>query len=217
MTATDLYAAILADPLADVPRLIYADFLEEFGDEGERAHAEFVRVQIALAAIKGSGDSLRERELWDSRRGDGDWHIVARDLPGKIDRQHIDQETFSGRIASMVLWRRGFIDEIRCPMATWKKHGKAIVLAHPVTRVRLVDREPIADDGDRIWMRKLKDVADSSGTLPLAWWRHLSGPGCVNSKGCRHYDTADLAHADLSRVLVNWARKLAGLPALEGL
>ena len=51
MIATDgagLLRAILDDPHDDVPRLVYADWLEEHGDETERVRAEFIRVQIEL-------------------------------------------------------------------------------------------------------------------------------------------------------------------------
>src|SRR5215468_4094431 len=40
-----LWSAILANPLDDTPRLVYADWLQEHGEE-ERA--EFIRVQIEL-------------------------------------------------------------------------------------------------------------------------------------------------------------------------
>lgn len=43
-----LLAAILADPADDTSRLVYADWLEENGDE---ARAEFIRVQIKLAQM----------------------------------------------------------------------------------------------------------------------------------------------------------------------
>lgn len=46
--AVDFIAAICAEPAADTPRLVFADWLEERG-EGKRA--EFIRVQIALAGM----------------------------------------------------------------------------------------------------------------------------------------------------------------------
>src|SRR5436190_9976773 len=42
-----LWSAIRANPLDDTPRLVYADWLQEHGDD-ERA--EFIRVQCAAAA-----------------------------------------------------------------------------------------------------------------------------------------------------------------------
>jgi len=43
-----LYAAILAHPDDDGPRLVYADWLEE---HGEQERAEFIRVQCELATV----------------------------------------------------------------------------------------------------------------------------------------------------------------------
>ncbi len=43
-----LYAAILAQPEEDTPRLIYADALDERGQPGDAARAEFIRVQVEL-------------------------------------------------------------------------------------------------------------------------------------------------------------------------
>lgn len=48
MTDNDFLAAIIADPLDDVHRLVYADWLEEH-DQPERA--EFIRVQCELAKL----------------------------------------------------------------------------------------------------------------------------------------------------------------------
>lgn len=45
-TDADFLAAVIADPDSDGPRLIYADWLEENGDE---ARAELIRIQCALA------------------------------------------------------------------------------------------------------------------------------------------------------------------------
>lgn len=59
MTTTDtgaaLLKAIIANPDEDTPRLVYADYLQENGDD-ERA--EFIRVQVALALLPlcGGGD-----------------------------------------------------------------------------------------------------------------------------------------------------------------
>src|SRR5947209_1378755 len=54
---------ILADPDADGPRLLYADWLDERGDA---ARAEFIRVQCALAALP--ADDARRPAL--QARGD---------------------------------------------------------------------------------------------------------------------------------------------------
>ncbi|GIW82005.1 MAG: hypothetical protein KatS3mg105_3812 [Gemmatales bacterium] len=56
-----LLQAIIEDPDDDMPRLIYADWLEERGD----ARGEFIRVQCSLARLSGDDpeiSSLRQRE-----------------------------------------------------------------------------------------------------------------------------------------------------------
>src|SRR4051812_32708846 len=54
--------AILDDPDDDVPRLVYADWLD---DQGEHDRAEFIRTQLELARLPEDGDrtaELRARE-----------------------------------------------------------------------------------------------------------------------------------------------------------
>ena len=46
-----LVAAILAHPADDLPRLAFADWLDDHGDDLDRARAEFVRVQCDLARL----------------------------------------------------------------------------------------------------------------------------------------------------------------------
>lgn len=62
--ADALLAAVLADPDADLPRLVYADWLEE---RAEAERAEFIRVQIELARDRGADPrravELRTREM----------------------------------------------------------------------------------------------------------------------------------------------------------
>jgi uncharacterized protein (TIGR02996 family) len=46
MTREDLLRALVAEPEEDAPRLVYADWLEEHGDEGDADRARFIRLQI---------------------------------------------------------------------------------------------------------------------------------------------------------------------------
>src|SRR5436309_3487752 len=55
------------NPADDAPRLVLADWLEENGDEADRARAEFIRIQCELARSRVAGRSdleWRERSLW---------------------------------------------------------------------------------------------------------------------------------------------------------
>ena len=60
MSDQDFLKLILADPEADSPRLVYADWLDEKGD---MAKAEFVRVQCEAHR---SQRKIRGKRLWPS-------------------------------------------------------------------------------------------------------------------------------------------------------
>jgi uncharacterized protein (TIGR02996 family) len=70
MTKGDaLLAAVRAAPHDDLPRLVYADFLEEAGDPAKVARAEFIRVQCELARVderhdRWAGLKATETRLW---------------------------------------------------------------------------------------------------------------------------------------------------------
>jgi len=89
-----LFAAILANPDEDTPRLVYADWLEE---NGEAERAEFIRVQIELARLS-EGDPRRAP-------------LMERE--GGLLQSH--QEEWLGLPALEHSWptfRRGFVAEI---------------------------------------------------------------------------------------------------------
>ncbi len=63
-----LMQAIRANPPDNTPRLVYADFLEERGDESSVARAEFIRVQCSGTNPERAEALLAEyRERWDER------------------------------------------------------------------------------------------------------------------------------------------------------
>ena len=69
MTERDGFlAAIIADPTDDTPRLQYADWLEE---HGEQERAEFIRVQCELAAIPAYRTLTGALERWDKEERSG--------------------------------------------------------------------------------------------------------------------------------------------------
>ncbi len=60
MNEAALFHAILEDPSNPVPRLVYADWLEEKADQASLYQAEYLRVECQLDALP-SGDSKRRR------------------------------------------------------------------------------------------------------------------------------------------------------------
>src|SRR5581483_7143335 len=108
MSAADRAAflrAIADHPDDDLPRLVYADWLDEHGDP---ARAEFIRVQCALARLP-AGDTRaaalarREAELLTDHQAD--W---LRPLAG---------------LAGGAKFRRGFVEEVTVETAVFLDRG----------------------------------------------------------------------------------------------
>lgn len=146
MTRDDsLLRAILDAPDDDLPRLIYADWLDE---HGEPARAEFIRVQCELAHCSRCG-------------GDGTAHGTDRPFewsgpasyPGVcpgcaalrrrerelLDGQHCNARGCTNRLAwaaPVSAWTttfvRGFVSTVRLPAADFLTHADAILDACPI-------------------------------------------------------------------------------------
>src|SRR6185369_6554512 len=107
MTATDnstlraLLDAVLANPADDLPRLVYADALEEAGD-GERA--EFIRRQVT------EGGTKVERMMYM--------------IPEPVSYSAIPpslavHNTLARYYETDEYWRRGVVAEVRCALDVW--------------------------------------------------------------------------------------------------
>lgn len=55
-----LMAAIIANPDEDTPRLALADWLDEHGDEHDRARAEFIRLQVQAEKLPNGGAARKK-------------------------------------------------------------------------------------------------------------------------------------------------------------
>lgn len=140
-------AAIRAAPADDVPRLVYADWLEEH-DRGDRA--ELIRVGCEVEA--------RDRRLAKDGRpvGDRDRRVEAlRDrerwlLQNDSVRREALGPAFHGWLTpatrGRATFRRGFVEELTLSAADWLAHGDAITQSHPVRAVRLTSRPGHSDE-----------------------------------------------------------------------
>jgi uncharacterized protein (TIGR02996 family) len=63
-TDADFLRNLLHDPADDTTRLVYADWLDEQGDATARARAEFLRLELEIAALPDAGS---RREAVDTR------------------------------------------------------------------------------------------------------------------------------------------------------
>jgi uncharacterized protein (TIGR02996 family) len=110
--------AILAEPDNDVPRLIFADWLEEHGDQ----RSEFIRVQCQLARLREDDPrrpalEAREQELLGAYQGE--W---LGPLAGGSMR---------------LRFRRGFVDEVTLRLEAFLHRAEELVAAAPVARIEL--------------------------------------------------------------------------------
>lgn len=121
-----LLKAVLVDPDDDLPRLVYADWLEENGDP---ARAEFIRTQIELANLPDHDPRYRQLE-------DREHELLSEHEPGWLGDE-------AGRMQEWE-WRRGFVDEIANTAQRFQTLSKSFVDAHPFSRVRCSYSSPPA-------------------------------------------------------------------------
>lgn len=157
-----LLAAILAAPADDHVRLVYADCLQELGDE---ARAEFIRVQCRIAQIqqtcgcgacvkrRGGGQHHNGKCAIDDWQDDGvklrrrEYELWQQHLPTAVDwglpvpagpvGWQVTPRPDTRAPAPVAILARGFVAHVTCSAADWIAHADAICAAHPVTRVRL--------------------------------------------------------------------------------
>src|SRR5262249_36543908 len=113
---------ILANPEDDAPRLVYADWLQENGDE-ERA--EFIRAQVELAKGTLKGDGRRKLQARVNKLEAGhkkDWLGDAAGLPGTI-----------------LYFSRGFAEACQIRLEgkgrSIKGHAGRLFERHPITSI----------------------------------------------------------------------------------
>lgn len=143
--ATALLAAILADPADDSARVVYADALEE---EGQQERAEFIRQSIHdQHGGQYSADANMAREF----RPLAGWE----DMPDSIDGSWTVQI------------HRGFIRFVRCTCQSWLTHGPAIVRCQPIERVEITDMPIYPSGGNSTY------YVGGLGQFPQKFWREL--------------------------------------------
>jgi uncharacterized protein (TIGR02996 family) len=160
--------AILADPDADGPRLVFADWLDEHGDP---VRAEFIRTQIALTRMSEDDDrrprlKTRERQLLDANLDDwlGEARAAFRDptirgLAQPPGGTHAWENLLPGYRG--VRFERGFVEGVGLRIAALVDHAATLFSRWPI-------REVSAGD----WMsrkegpRELREYGESLASLP---------------------------------------------------
>jgi uncharacterized protein (TIGR02996 family) len=121
-------ADILAHPADEAPRLIYADWLEDHGDEVDIARAELIRVQIELAKLRQSQPHLE---------GPRHWALQARE--GQLLAAYQSEWTAeNGAPARAEEYHRGFVDTVTLSPEDFLEHADDLFRRIPLEYVRLV-------------------------------------------------------------------------------
>lgn len=149
-----LLAAIILQPDEDVPRLAYADWLQERDQE---PRAEFIRVQVELARLQpltNHGTSLIDLCVCDDCLRRDELRARERHLKALDGGRHLFHPYFRTAKVSpdaLLTPRRGFVEEVTCSAADWLAHADAIhwhakqkrecpVTAQPARKVVLTTR-----------------------------------------------------------------------------
>lgn len=231
-TQDALLADILAKPDDDLPRLVYADWLDENGTDAERVRSEFVRVQVELARRDREGlagqrcDQLRKRE-WELFNDNCDrwfknpplrhvsWHVVT-------DRFDPTPE------ASAWVVRRGFVSEVRCRLADWcgdECHqcagtGRSFPIDGPSIPCRRCGGSLVTGIGPEVVRRHPVEHLAFTDVDPVeiagiadAWEWPASAvatfpEGILGFFGPRWHLSEDKARAYLSSTFISWAKSL---------
>jgi uncharacterized protein (TIGR02996 family) len=188
--------AILDEPADDLPRLVYADWLEEHSDP----RADFIRGQIALDRWPGD----------DSRRPPLEARVRT------LQKEH--QAGWLGPLRGVVdgwEFRRGFVEKIVITPERFVENAELIFRSAPVRHVHIFRRP-------QVLLREVRSLAHSRhlarlATLKVNTDRGLADDGVEVLAGSPYL--AGLDGLDLSD---NWIRDagaevLAGSPFLERL
>lgn len=181
--------AILADPADDTPRLIYADWLEI--ERGEAERAEFIRVQCAIDRLNAelmSGEDCssphcpgcNERRVLRGRERDllgahgADWAAsLARSLGlERWGNAGVTCGPGDARAGTTWTFRRGFLAEVRCGLASWREHGPDLCGEHPVEVVQITDAEPVFSFESYSWWCG-GNIPGSGCNTPEPIWRMM--------------------------------------------
>lgn len=225
-----LTRAILVNPADDLPRLVFADWLDE---HGEHERAEYIRKQIRLTRLPGAWEFDTERDSLTQRidqiTDNGSPALwLALDLDLEPFDWHWSGDSINPRIHTaerIYGLDRGFVSHIELPAASFMEHAGVIFRAQPVTSVRLADVRPETGafhrheeptwslQDKRFWLWDLKREGwVSSCRLPWDIYRRV--PNDVGAVGIKQYLSEDRAFRALSIACVDYGRNLAGLDPL---
>jgi uncharacterized protein (TIGR02996 family) len=124
-----LLTTVLAEPDNDDPRLVYADWLDE---HDQPARAEFIRLQIELARLRGGKrkekQRLREKELLDAHKDT--WAEPVAEFRTSYTAYHS---------RTLYVFRRGFVEGILTDPDTFIEQAEEMFARAPIREVRFAE------------------------------------------------------------------------------
>lgn len=206
--------AICEDPAADLPRLVYADWLDEH-DEPERA--EFIRVQVEIGtmldrpAADAESHFTRTAELLESDGKDWCWEVV----PDAANWHPVTDGYLSVAPRVELEFTRGLVAGIDCDQRWFVDHATALFGRCPITTVRITDKRPHTYYRHGwTWMHG-RSGCNATFFVPAKLcrlWPDL-WIGSGSNRG-RTYSTEAEAHAALDAACVAYGRSLVGLSSI---
>jgi uncharacterized protein (TIGR02996 family) len=118
-----LYAAILAAPDDDTPRLVYADYLDDTGVRADAIRARFIRNQVALARADEWSDEF-DRLLRATAPVEFHYH---KEWAAGLDGIALPQGN---------VFARGFLEQVTCYSKKFVTDGGRLFERHPVRAVK---------------------------------------------------------------------------------
>lgn len=141
----EFLADIRAHPEDDTPRLIYADWLDDYGEHDDRMYANFIRAQIAGKRQAITSEQFRHWfRLWWGMGASFTMSHSKGKTNASIGARGYGRGT-PWTLSPRIIVRRGFVAEVCIMASDWLRHpdgGPSIVRQHPLERVTLADKSP---------------------------------------------------------------------------
>ena len=197
-----LLRAILDDPADLDSRRIFADYLEEHGDEADRMRALAIRCDM-LPPSEYRFDKLR-------------WNRIDKHATGYWTNNDLLAMLFDGVpcIAGVELTLyMGFVSRIKLPLPEWKKHGPALMRRQPIELVELSQVNPAHNYNRNLdpfrerqgWYRATHYNKDGDD-VPACIWDFLKAGRIERPWRWYGDEPAGAAEADLSQACLQWAK-----------
>lgn len=211
--------AVIDNPAEDTPRLMYADALDERGDDGDAARAEYVRLAIGLKDVEPCTKQVYTGLFCSSGCATCDTKVRMAALfhgePG-----HVSWLPFG--IAKCVAahrcnWHRGFVstlDQTGCPWSTIVD----MVALHPITAVYMSGYIPRTNANGAHWLITDRPSQRGGGTysIPMRYERYLDPAARAGTRYVEYphptrytiyeYTSVRAAHNDLDAARLKCAR-----------